>query len=151
MDMEFKIDEEPTGLEGEDSLNGKGAQSVKVKVEDVKEEAEIEKDNLEGEIQFVTPVKMDRGGNRMPRELKNLMPYNNPGRLEESALFCFHVVQKKEEDDDDDEEPKIFREAWDHPDPIKREKWREAIRLEFRQMLKNMVWKRKGIFNLPEG
>jgi hypothetical protein len=33
-----------------------------------------------------------------------------------------------------------------------RKKWREAIRLEFRQMLKNMVWSRKkGINVLPPG
>ena len=33
------------------------------------------------------------------------------------------------------EEPKSFREAWDHPDPTKREKWRTAIRKEFRDMI----------------
>ena len=46
--------------------------------------------------------------------------------------------------------PTTFREAWDHPHLHKRKKWREAIRLEFSQIIKNMVWKRTGVDVLPE-
>jgi hypothetical protein len=43
-------------------------------------------------------------------------------------------------------EPTSFREAWDHPDPESREKWREAIRKEFHDMINKGVWRyvRKG-------
>ena len=37
--------------------------------------------------------------------------------------------------------PKIFDEAWNHPDPVQREKWREAIRKEFHDMNKRHVWR----------
>ena len=35
----------------------------------------------------------------------------------------------------DPDEPQSFQEAWWDPDLISREKWREAIRLEFKKML----------------
>ena len=47
--------------------------------------------------------------------------------------------------------PTTFREAWDHPNPNKHKKWREAIRLEFSQMIRNMVWKRNGIDVFSDG
>ena len=41
----------------------------------------------------------------------------------------------------DPDEPQIFQEAWWDPDLISREKWREAIRLEFKKMLDMGVWR----------
>ena len=35
----------------------------------------------------------------------------------------------------DPDEPQIFPEAWWDPDLISRERWREAVRLEFKKML----------------
>ena len=49
------------------------------------------------------------------------------------------------------EEPKTFREAWDHPDVESREKWREAIRKEFRDMLKRGVWRHVNRKDIPSG
>ena len=51
----------------------------------------------------------------------------------------------------EDTAPTTFREAWDHPRAHKHEEWRNAIRLEFSQIIKNMVWKRTGVDILPEG
>ena len=51
--------------------------------------------------------------------------------------------------DKEDDTPTTFQEAWYHNDPIKREKWRAAIRLEFRQMIKNGVWRKEGVNSLP--
>ena len=31
--------------------------------------------------------------------------------------------------------PKTFRKAWDHKDPTQKEKWRKAIRKEFKDMI----------------
>ena len=40
----------------------------------------------------------------------------------------------------DPDEPQSFQEAWWDPDLIAREKWREAICLEFKKMLDMSVW-----------
>ena len=91
---------------------------------------------------------------RLTRELKGLRDYNNPGlfdRVKESkpeVLFCFLVADTEEEIK---QEPETFQEAWYHPNPQIWENWRQAIRLKFRQMIKNMVWTCKGISILPEG
>ena len=46
-------------------------------------------------------------------------------------------------------EPKTFKEAWNHPDPMQRAKWREAIRKEFRDMIKRKVWRRVKKSSIP--
>jgi hypothetical protein len=38
------------------------------------------------------------------------------------------------------EEPTKFEQAWNHPDPNQRTKWREAIQKEFNDMNKRKVW-----------
>ena len=37
-------------------------------------------------------------------------------------------------------EPSTYEEAWNHPDPIQRRKWRAAITKEFGNMNKQVVW-----------
>lgn len=39
------------------------------------------------------------------------------------------------------EMPKNFQEAYNHPDKAQREKWCEAIWVEFRKMIKQGVWR----------
>ena len=46
-------------------------------------------------------------------------------------------------------EPKTFQEAWHHPDPEQRENWREAIRKEFRDMIRRGVWRYKKKSSVP--
>ena len=41
----------------------------------------------------------------------------------------------------DPDEPQSFQEAWWDPDLIAREKWREAIHLEFKKMFNMGVWR----------
>ena len=38
-------------------------------------------------------------------------------------------------------EPKTFEEAWNHPDPVQRARWRQAILKEFGDMKSRKVWK----------
>ena len=38
------------------------------------------------------------------------------------------------------DEPKTFQQAWNNPDPLKRVKWREAIRKKFHDMNNCCVW-----------
>ena len=44
----------------------------------------------------------------------------------------------------DPDEPQSFQEAWCDPDLISREKWREAICLEFKKMLDMGVWVKRN-------
>ncbi|MFM8622589.1 MAG: reverse transcriptase domain-containing protein, partial [Holophagaceae bacterium] len=86
---------------------------------------------------------------RMARELRILGDHNLPGRLElegQTNHFCFFVPDTKTGEMD---EPITFQDAWHHSDPTERHFWREAIRLEFKQMLKNKVWRKEGVDELP--
>ena len=49
------------------------------------------------------------------------------------------------------QEPNSFREAWDHPDPQQREKWREAIRKELRDMTNRGVFRKIKTNKMPSG
>ena len=53
-------------------------------------------------------------------------------------------------DSTDDAEPNNFREAWDHPIPEKRAKWREAIQKEFHDMNRRGVWKKIKRSKIPK-
>ena len=91
--------------------------------------------------------EIDQRPKRMSRELKSLQSFNNPGRLEvegENNHFCFFIP-----DMDEDDTPVTFDDAWHHKDLYKRNKWQEAIRLEYKQMLKNGVWRKQGLDTIP--
>jgi len=94
-----------------------------------------------------------RALSRNDREMRRLTGFNNPGRIEiegPTNQFCFFVPTVDNDTPETTyEDPKTFDEAWNHPDPTERHFWREAIRLEFRQMLKNRVWRKEGMDNLP--
>lgn len=101
------------------------------------DEAEEEDDRVQEEPR---PAKI-------PRAVAALQSYNNPGQKE--VLFCFHVQDPNPEDHINKTEPVTFQEAWNHPDEDECNKWRDAIRLEYKNMIKKMVWERKGIMTLP--
>ena len=107
-------------------------------------EEDVNPDNADDEVH--------QGNNRpqrLIRELRGLQPYNLPGRreIEEgNALFCFFTPEAKDKETDI---PVTFQDAWHHPDINKREKWRQAIRLEYRQMIKNGVWRKQGLNEIP--
>ena len=142
---------------------------IKIELEEKKKQNQIEETVSHGteEINFVNKAndnsldkldmahqelmnvrfEKDKTKEKLGRELRGLRSYNNPGRLEleDQALFCFNVIDDKGEQ----EEPATFQEAWYHNDPVEREKWRQSIRLEFRQMIRNGVWRNKGTNSLP--
>ena len=94
----------------------------------------------------------DADSPKTPREVRNLRSYNNPGRIElgkeREVYFCFLTKDGEIEFD----APLTFQEAWNHHDEDERKLWRASIRLEFRQMLKNGVWRKDGGTNdLPSG
>ena len=47
--------------------------------------------------------------------------------------------------------PRNFQEAWNHPDPFQRKKWREAITKEFGKMKTMVVWKKVPFSSMPKG
>ncbi|CAJ1937323.1 unnamed protein product [Cylindrotheca closterium] len=51
-----------------------------------------------------------------------------------------NIVENKKAEDTKYKEPKNFQEAWNHPDKYQRDKWREAIRKEFRDMIRRGFW-----------
>ena len=67
----------------------------------------------------------------------------------QEGLFCFFI--KDNEIKNPIEEPTTFENAWYHKDDAERKKWQDAISLEFNQMMKNEVWNRKGLSELPNG
>ena len=62
----------------------------------------------------------------------------------------FSFLVSATDDNNQEEEPESFDAAWNHPNPEKRKKWHEAIRLEFCQMLNTGVWRKQGKVNLPD-
>ena len=46
-------------------------------------------------------------------------------------------------------EPRSYDEAWNHPDPVQRTKWREAITKEYGDMVKRVVWEMKDRSSMP--
>ena len=104
-------------------------------VETVANETENETDN---ENKNANAIGDDNENIRQPRWQRELQTfYNpNPGELAEIAFYAFISTMQGGND-----EPKTFREAWDHPNPEKREKWREAIRKELRDMIRRGVWR----------
>ena len=49
------------------------------------------------------------------------------------------------------ENPKLFKDAWDHPDPFQKDKWRAAIKKEFDKMELNKIWRKVKRETIPKG
>ncbi len=112
---------------------------------------ETQEDHLqdppEEEKEEIEPIAQDNQEPERPprfsRAVKALQPYNRPGCLKQEGeihQFCFCVPEGA---NDLDDTPTTFKDAWHHKDLKKREKWREAIRLECGQMGKTKVWQKE--------
>jgi hypothetical protein len=113
-------------------------------------------DVMESRVQSVTDNQDDLQGDINLDEMKRMKVYRQMRQLESSfnpeatklveqieqgreilldqvnlALFSGEVVN---------EEPTTFDRAWNHKDPKVREKWREAINKELKEMNKKEVW-----------
>lgn len=92
---------------------------------------------------------------RIPREVRNLQTsYNDAETIFKDSLDSgeqreFGGFALTTEEVEYPSEPTSFREAWDHPDPIEREGWRDAIRKEFHDMIKRGVWRRVKRTQVP--
>ena len=64
--------------------------------------------------------------------------------------FCFMSLDFNNRFKNDDEiEPITFEEAWNHPNKKEREKWREAIRKEFRAKINKKVFRKRKRSDMP--
>ena len=85
-----------------------------------------------------TPTSIDRGdiGSRV-LEVEEAPTHEN----EMAAVVLESEAENLENKDfSAQDEPASFDKAWNHPDPKKRGKWREAIRKEFHDMNIRQVW-----------
>jgi len=90
-----------------------------------------------------TPMSIERGEPESKvTDVEEVEPTENifSSNPELAAAMIDQVPESFEEEDE--VEPRNFREAWDHPDPVKREKWRMAIRKEFKDMINREVWRK---------
>ena len=115
-------------------------------------------EQVQVEAPVLAPVDVRRQGghrNRVERELARLRTFYNPapvpGLVEEIfepdpvERLLLTVVQEG------GDEPTTFQEAWNHPDPVEREKWRTAIRKEFHDMISRGVWRNRSRRDMPAG
>jgi hypothetical protein len=76
---------------------------------------------------------------------------------EETAFAAAEQAREKYEDMDPTtysdifDEPSTFEEAWNHPEPFQRKKWREAIDKEFKSMEELEVWTKIPRAKMPSG
>ena len=83
--------------------------------------------------------RLSRGA-KTAREMKRIATTYNPTMINTviDDLEDFAFVGGT---DDDYVNPMTFQEAWHHPDPMEANKWRDAIRKEFRDMISKGVWR----------
>jgi len=61
-------------------------------------------------------------------------------QLDFAGAFKHHLI-----------EPTTFQDAYNHPNPSQRKKWREAIKKEFRDMTHRGVWRKVKRSTIPQG
>ena len=92
-----------------------------------------------------TPLSIERGDpdtkvtdveEADPNALNNLFSNEN-----EVAAMLIDQAPNSFQAEMEEEEPRNFNAAWNHPDPKKRQQWREAINKEFQDMNARKVWK----------
>jgi hypothetical protein len=137
----------PKNVEENDEENNSDTEASEAEAEEDENEQEIHQNTTTGRI--VTPENLSK----VERELRRLHTSYNP--TAEQASVAFRSLIEDDENnsklmwevaftsmDSGYDDPKTFEEAWNHPDPVEREKWREAIRKEFRDMIKRSVWRK---------
>ena len=100
-------------------------------------------------------ASQDQDSTELTHEAANAMldklfsNFNRPLELEDVLFMGLEelVLMSSE----DIKEPKTFDEAWNHPNPEERKKWREAIRKELRDMRHRGVWRVVKRRDMPQG
>ena len=155
-------------LNDDDTLNQGAMDSVTEfsETEDIAEQEGRERDNetttpttttnrvTRSQVTFANPI--DRPAQpQQPKRLRNEVRslYSNFAQeVENACLIAESLLIKFDEaaetilalvggTDTSADVPTTFDEAWNHPDPTERKLWREAIRKEFRDMIRRGVWR----------
>ena len=93
-------------------------------------------------------VEADATSTKLDRELKRLFTSYNPTTTlpAPDVVECAFVGGTLE----GHENPSTFQEAWNHPDENERMMWRQAIRKEFKCMIRRGVWRHVKRNDVPE-
>jgi Reverse transcriptase (RNA-dependent DNA polymerase) len=97
-----------------------------------------ENDGFSDDDETVEPIQEREGSTRLEREMRRIHTnYNTtiPNENDAADLALMSATTSEYM------EPERFSEAWDHPNPDSRSKWREAISKEFQDMKNKRVWK----------
>ena len=130
------------------------------------DESEAEEATVEQHNYNLRPRVVANEENVVPREVRNLdTSYNDATKIYQALSDgeTFVAFGNKELHDrfmkldselafiatNEIKEPSTFDEAWNHPDPLIRKRWREAIRKEFRDMMNYKVWSRRKKKDVP--
>ena len=89
---------------------------------------------------------------KMVQEWENNQPNNETADIACPVMDIGEIETNLSSQDDAVayDEPENFREAWDHPDPMQRTKWRDAIRKELGDMNKRGVWRKIKRCDVPK-
>ena len=79
-------------------------------------------------------------------EVEEAKPY---GMEQEQEIAAMLIEEAFVHAEFAEEEPSTFQQAWDHPDSQSREKWRTAIKKEFKDMNNRKVWRKIERSQLP--
>ena len=142
---------------GEWNLKG---QAVENTIEDEDSDLESTKTEKESAGEEVYGVEETQVNQKVLKEMRKLQGWFNPSATKfveelpsqqagrelilDQVDFAFTTM-------DDYVEPKSFEEAWNHPDESQRQKWRDAIHKEFKDMNNRGVWKHVKKADVPTG
>ena len=116
----------------------------------VNPEEEITFEGIDKPLFIPYENEAERTSDQLPKraspELQMLKSFNNRGQLETEGLFAFSIM-----DEQIFVKPTKFEDAWNKVDEEMRNKWRESIKKEFDQMMKNNVWEKQPLQESPHG
>jgi histone deacetylase 1/2 len=117
------------------TIDSEGNRSLPVPTDSLEENGDLESGRVSDAVSFDTVEK----------DVEKYL-------CELAELGVVHTDEKNAEDPSEiDVEPSSYDEAWNHPNPIKRKKWRAAITKEFVDMKKRAVWSLLERSQMPTG
>ena len=140
-EIEFDKFNDSNVLEGKN--HGQEVLVQEIENEDMSEEEDEDEEEYQVKTRASTKASV-----KLPRELRNLDTYYNPILYTQEEQVDLLLLSAGTGIDD----PEKFEDAWDHPNPVERTEWRQAIKKELTDMhVKRQIWKKIPIKNVPEG
>ena len=152
-DEDFQLEEEDQDIDEDDSENEDDSEPIQV-IQPQAEEPREPSDQVEDDEPVVSRTRSQtepvaaRTGQSLGSDPEVIaFAYV----MEEKALNeWLHEIAFVTSTMSDPDGPQSFQEAWWDPDLIAREKWHEAICLEFKKMLDKGVWRHENRKDHPQ-